>query len=229
MGRIVAYARVSTDKQDAENQRFEIERYLAREGRVYDEFVEETISGTKSVSERKLGQLMDELTEGDMLIVSETSRISRRLGEIFATIQFFIDKGVTVVAVKQNYRFANDIQSKVIAFAFGIASEIERDLISSRTREALARRKAEGMKLGRPVGTGDPTRRKLHGKDEQIMDLLDKRVSKAAIARILGVNQKTLHTYIRDQNIAYELRARKLRESMQQDGTWQPNNQERGS
>ncbi|MEW1951071.1 recombinase family protein [Pseudarthrobacter sp902506025] len=220
MPKIIAYARVSTDKQDAANQRFEIERYLARDGLKYDKFVEETISGTKSVTERKLGDLMKELETGDMLIVSETSRISRRLGEIFSTIQFFIDKGVEVVAVKQNYKFGNDIQSKVIAFAFGIASEIERDLISSRTKEALARIKAEGKILGRPAGTSDPSKRKLYGRDDEILGYMDMRVSKAAIARLMKVNRKTLETYIDERNLVYELRNRKLMQAMKEDGTW---------
>lgn len=220
MPKIVAYARVSTDKQDAENQRFEITNYLAREGLMYDEFVAETISGTKHVSERKLGGLMEELVKGDTLIVSEASRISRRLAEIFSTITYFIERGVTVIAVKQNFKFGDDIQSQVVAFAFGMASQIERDLISSRTREALARRRAEGKILGRPAGTSDPSKKKLFGKDDEIMAYMDKRVSKSAIARIMDVNWKTLDTYMAEQNLEYKLRSRKLEESMKLEGTW---------
>lgn len=220
MPRVIAYARVSTDRQDAENQRFEIEKYLARDGIVYDEFVDETISGTKPVHERKLGKLMKELVQGDTLIVSETSRISRRLNEIFSTIQYFVDKGVTVIAVKQNYKFGADIQSQVISFAFGLAAEIERDLISSRTKEALARKKSEGVKLGRPAGTGDPKKRKLYGRDEEIIGYMEKRVPKAVMARILDVNRATLQTYMDEQNIEYELRTRQLKAAMKHEGTW---------
>lgn len=220
MSRVVAYVRVSTEKQDLENQRFEIERYLSLQGLTYDELVDETISGTKHVRDRKLGQLIELLQEGDTLIVSETSRISRRLSEIFSVIQSLIDKGVNVVAVKQNFSFGNDIQSKVIAFAFGLAAEIERDLISSRTREALQRKKAEGMILGRPVGTSDPTKKKLYGKDEEILTYMDKRVPKSAMARLLGVSRGTLQSYMDEHNLAYELRARKLKQAMQEDGTW---------
>lgn len=220
MSRVVAYARVSTDRQTVENQLFEIRNYLQRDGREYTEVVEETISGMKPVRERQLGRLMDELQEGDTLVVSETSRISRRLSEIFATIQLFIDRGVEVIAVKQNYRFANDIQSKVIAFAFGIASEIERDLISSRTREALQRRKAEGMTLGRPVGTSKPEFKKLHGKEEEILGYMRNRISKAGIARMYKVDRETVRRFINDNNLEYVLRTRILEESMKADGTW---------
>ncbi|NQD41434.1 recombinase family protein [Glutamicibacter halophytocola] len=205
MPRIIAYARVSTDKQDAENQRFEIERYLARTGANFDEFLEETVSGKKHVSDRKLGQLINELDRGDTLIVSETSRISRRLNEIFNTIQACIDRGITVIAVKQNYVFADDINSKVIAFAFGLAAEIERDLISQRTKEALARKKSEGVTLGRPVGSFQPKHYKLHGKDDEIIALLRKQISVAALARIFEVNRKTMQTYIDDNDLRRKL------------------------
>lgn len=205
MGRIVAYARVSTDRQDAENQRFEIENYLKRQGLEYDEFVEETISGTKNVRDRKIGLLLNELAKGDTLIVSETSRISRRLSEIFSTLQLFIDHGVTVIAVKQSYTFDDSIQSKMVAFAFGIAAEIERELISSRTKEALARKKSEGVVLGRPVGSFKHSHLKLHGKDEQIMLMMGKHLSISALARIFNVNRKTMLVYINDNELRRKL------------------------
>lgn len=201
MSKIIAYARVSTDKQDAENQRFEIEKYLARTGQQYDQFIEETVSGKRDVSERKLGELMKQLEKGDTIIVSETSRISRRLSEIFNTIQHCIDLGITVIAVKQNYVFADDINSKVIAFAFGLAAEIERDLISQRTKEALARKKSEGVVLGRPVGSFQHKHYKLHGQDEAIMEMLSYKASVAAMARRFKVNRKTMQTYIEDNDL----------------------------
>ncbi|MBO1267067.1 recombinase family protein [Arthrobacter cavernae] len=208
MPRVIAYARVSTDKQDAENQRFEIERYLTRTNLAFDQFVEETVSGRRDVSERKLGQLMTELERGDTLIVSEASRISRRLSEIFATIQYFIDRGVTVIAVKQNYVFADDINSKVIAFAFGLAAEIERDLISQRTKEALARKKSEGVILGRPAGSFQHKHYKLHGKDDEIMELLEKRVGVAALARVFNVSRPTMQRYIADNELRQKLQGK---------------------
>jgi putative DNA-invertase from lambdoid prophage Rac len=211
---IVAYARVSTDKQDAENQRFEIERYLERQGLAYDDFVDETISGTTSIEERRLADVLKSLKQGDTLIVSEVSRLSRNLTAILTTISGCIERGVTVVAVKENYVFDDSINSKVIAFAFGLAAEIERRLISQRTREALARKKAEGVKLGRPAGQRKPESRKLHGKDEEIMGYLDNRVSKAAIARMLGVNRATVQAFIEERDLEFQVRSRKLRSIM---------------
>lgn len=199
---IVAYARVSTEKQDAENQRFEIERYLERQGLMYDEFVPETVSGTKSASERVLGELLERLGPGDTLVVSETSRLSRRLEDIFLVLRQLLDRGVTVIAVKQNYVFDDDIKSKVMAFAFGLAAEIERDLISARTREALALKKHQGVKLGRPVGSFQQHHYKLHGKEPEVQRLLDAHVSVSAISRLLGVNRKTVQAFIRDRQLA---------------------------
>lgn len=211
MARVVAYIRVSTDRQDVDNQRFEITRYAEAHNLTVDEFVGETISGYKTqIKERKINQVLDSLTKGDTLIVSETSRVSRRLLEILNTLQNCIDRGINVIAVKENYVFKDDINSKVLAFAFGLAAEIERNLISARTREALARKKAEGVRLGRPPGTSKPEARKLHGKDEQILDYLDKRVPKSVIARLLDVNRQTLQNYIDQENLSFQLRMRRL-------------------
>lgn len=198
---IVAYARVSTDKQDAENQRFEIDRYLAAKGTPADKYVDEIVSGKAMVHERQLGILINELLPGDTLVVSEVSRISRRLGDIFATIQRLIDMRVKLIAVKQNYVFADDINSKVIAFAFGLAAEIERDLISSRTKEALARLKSEGKQLGRPPGTYQQHHYKLHGKETEIAGLVHSQVPIAALARHFDVNRETMRRFISDREL----------------------------
>ena len=218
MPRVIAYARVSTDKQDIDNQMFEIKRYAETHELVITDYVEETISGTKPVSQRQLGVLIGTLASGDTLIVSEASRISRKLNEIFSVIQQLIDMGVTVIAVKQNFVFADDIQSKVIAFAFGLASQIERDLIASRTRETLARLKSEGVILGRPVGSSRPEHKKLYGKDEEIIHYLDSHVPKAVMARMFGVNVKTVKNYIAAQGLVAELRQRKLKQFMDETG-----------
>lgn len=203
MPRIIAYARVSTDKQDAENQRFEIERFLERRQQKYDDFVEETISGKKQVGERKIGQLIQGMERGDTLIVSETSRISRRLVDVLNTVQDCIDRGITVIAVKENFEFGDDINSKVIAFAFGLAAEIERNLISARTREALARKRADGVKLGRPVGTHHAYHYKLHKHEAEIGELLlsPLRPSVSALARHFDVNRETMRRFIQDRGL----------------------------
>lgn len=202
MQRIVAYARVSTDKQDVDNQRYEIERYAMEHALVITEHVEETVSGFKThLSARRIAEVLADLERGDTLIVSETSRISRRLLDILNTIQTCLDRGITVIAVKEKFVFQDDINSKVMAFAFGLAAEIERSLISARTKEALARKKAEGVKLGRPVGTWKAHHYKLRGKEDEITELLRKRVSISAIARIFNVNRKTMQVFIADHEL----------------------------
>ncbi|MFJ6416512.1 recombinase family protein [Paeniglutamicibacter sp. NPDC091659] len=202
MPQVIGYARVSTGKQDLDNQRYEIDRYCEKSGLVLTEFVEEVVSGFKTtIGDRKISQLLDGLGRGDTLIVSETSRISRRLIDVLNTIQICLDRGVTIIAVKESYVFRDDINSKVMAFAFGLAAEIERSLISARTKEALARKKAEGVVLGRPVGSFQHKHYKLHGKDEEIVALLQKQVSVSALARVFNVNRKTMQTYIADNNL----------------------------
>nr|WP_256938434.1 recombinase family protein [Rhodococcus qingshengii] len=206
MPRVIAYVRVSTNKQDVENQLSGIRIFAERERIEITETVGETISGYKSaLTERKLSEVLEGLERGDMLVVSETSRISRRLLDVQNTIHDLLDRGIGVVAVKENIVFKDDINSKVLAFAFGLSAEIERNLISARTREALARKKAEGMILGRPIGSGKVENLKLYGKDEQILELQLKRVSKSAIARMFDVNRETLNRYIKRQNLDREL------------------------
>lgn len=206
MSRVVAYVRVSTLKQETENQLTGIESYATANNLHIDETFSETISGYKStIKERKFSDVLDSLQAGDTLIVSETSRMSRRLIDVLNTIQHLIDRGVTVIAVKENIVFKDDINSKVLAFAFGLSAEIERSLISSRTREALARKKAEGVVLGRPPGSAKPEGLKLWGKDEFIIEERLHRVSKSAIARKLDVSRETLVRYMKRQQIDKEV------------------------
>jgi DNA invertase Pin-like site-specific DNA recombinase len=205
---IVAYLRVSTDRQELGNQRFEIERFCQQRGYVVDEWRDDTKSGTSAVKDRKLGALLDSLKDGDTLIVSEVSRISRSINTVLNTLQDCLARGITIISVKENMVFGDDLNSKIIAVAFGLAAEIERSLISARTKEALARKRAEGVTLGRPKGSTKPEHYKLHGKDKRILRLMEKRVSVSAIARILDVNRKTLQTYIDRQNLRQQLRWR---------------------
>src|ERR1035437_7756472 len=149
---IYGYIRVSTDKQTVENQRFEINRFCIQHEFVVDKWIDETISGTKRVEERLLGKLLKKMKKDDILICSELSRLGRNLMMIMSILNYCMQKDVKVWTIKDNYRLGNDINSKVLAFAFGLASEIERNLISQRTKEALARKKAEGVILGRPIG-----------------------------------------------------------------------------
>ena len=188
---VYGYIRVSTDKQSVENQRFEINAFCERNIMVIDRWVEETISGAKIVQERLLGKLLKKMKKGDILICTELSRLGRNLLMIMGILNECMNCEVQVWTIKDSYRLGRDINSKVLAFAFGLSAEIERELISQRTKEALARKRAEGVILGRPKGKKSKTR-KLTGKEAEIKNLLDKKISKSAIARILGVHRLTV-------------------------------------
>ena len=149
---IYGYIRVSTDRQTVENQRYEINRYCETHNMIVDRWIEETISGTIEVEKRKLNNIMKKMKTGDIILASELSRFGRTLFMIMAVLKMCMDKDVKVWTIKDNYRLGNDINCKVLAFAFGLSAEIERNLISQRTKEALARKRAEGVVLGRPLG-----------------------------------------------------------------------------
>ncbi|WP_080054411.1 master DNA invertase Mpi family serine-type recombinase [Spirosoma aerolatum] len=191
---IYGYIRVSTDKQTVENQRYELNQFCEKSVLVIDKWIEETISGSKNLQDRKLGKLLKKMKKGDVLICSELSRLGRNLLMIMGILNECMNRDIQVWTIKDNYRLGSDINSKVLAFAFGLSAEIERNLISQRTKEALARKKAEGVILGRPVGSKS-SKTKLTGHDKKIKDLLDKRVSYSAIARILGVHRLTVASY----------------------------------
>ncbi|MDR0565870.1 MAG: master DNA invertase Mpi family serine-type recombinase [Prevotellaceae bacterium] len=194
---IYGYIRVSTDKQTVENQRFEINQYCERNAMVVDKWIEETISGTKTVQERKLGKLLKKMKREDILVCSELSRLGRNLLMIMGILNECMNRDIQVWTIKDSYRLGSDINSKVLAFAFGLSAEIERNLISQRTKEALARKRAEGVVLGRPKGSKSKVK-KLTGKEAEIKTLLDKKVSKSAIARILGVHRLTVAQFVKD-------------------------------
>ncbi len=198
MGKTYAYIRISTDKQDLENQRYSILEYANKKKLGSVEFIEETVSGKVSWKNRKLKDLIKQLQEGDNLIVAELSRLGRSMLEIMELLNILLSKGINIYVVKGNYELKDDIQSKVLAFAFGLASEIERELISQRTKEALARVKSEGKKIGRPKGSYSS---KLDEKREYIEELLEKGVSIASIAKILGVHYQTMRNYIKRRKL----------------------------
>jgi putative DNA-invertase from lambdoid prophage Rac len=197
---LYGYIRVSTSKQDSDNQRYSILEYANREKLGNVDFVAETMSGTVSWQKRAFGDLVGRLKKGDVLIVTELSRLGRSMLEIMELLSILAKREVQIHAIKGNYKLDNNLQSKVLAFAFAIASEIERELISTRTREALARRKAEGKPLGRPKGSIG--RSKLDGQEEHIRELLRYKVSKAAIARMLHVSRPALVDFIRSRRLA---------------------------
>lgn len=192
---IYGYIRVSTEQQHTSNQTHEISTFAENNGITIDKWVEETISSRKPLNERKLGSLLKKLKKDDILIATELSRLGRNLLEVMGILQQCLEKECQIWTLKENYRLGADIQSKVLAFAFSLASEIERQLISDRTRESLKRVKAEGKHIGRPRGS---TYRKLKKKHNKIKELLDKHVSKAEIARLLGCDWNTLHRYVKE-------------------------------
>lgn len=193
---IYAYIRVSTDKQTVENQRFEIEKFAKKQEFHIDKWISETVSGTKDAKNRKLGPLIKKLKKGDTLICSEISRLGRRLMEVMSLLNTLMQKKIVVLTVKEKYELGNNIQSQILAFAFGLSAQIERDLISQRTKEGLARRAAEGQKLGRHVG-GHNAKHKLTGKEDLIRTMLEYGYSKAAICRKLKCNPATLNDHLK--------------------------------
>lgn len=195
---IYGYIRVSTDKQTVENQRFEIQGFAKKEGIEIEKWIEETISGTKAIEKRQLGALLKKMKTGDMLICSELSRLGRTLFMIMDVLSFCMKKEIKLWTVKEGYRLGSDITSKVLAFAFGISAELERELISARTKEALTRLKNEGKVLGRPKGRKTSIEKHpLFGKKDKIIDLLNKGVSKRKIAGMLKVDRNTLASFLK--------------------------------
>lgn len=197
---IYGYIRVSTDKQTVENQRFEIEKYCKERELVIYSWIEETISGTKKIDERKLGKLLSKVKKGDIIICAELSRLGRNMFMIMSILNYCMENEIKVWTIKDNYRLGDDLTSKVLAFAFGLSAEIERNLISQRTKEALARKKVEGVKLGRPKGRKS-THYKLTGKEKMIKNLMEKGLSKSQIAKILNVHRNTLYEFMKKENM----------------------------
>ena len=192
----VAYLRVSTPQQDVSSQRLAILEYAQKHDLHIDDFIEATASGQASEKRRRLDELTSALQPGDRLVVSELSRLGRSLGQVVAVLDALAKAGVAFVALKENIRVEGrpDIQTKVMTTLFALFAEVERDLISERTREGLARARASGRKLGRPKGSLGVSR--LDGKEEEIRHFLELGVSKTAIAKITGVSRTALYSFM---------------------------------
>ena len=194
---IYGYIRVSSDKQTVENQRFEINKFCEREKLCVDDWIEETISGTKNYDKRQLGRLLKKVNKDDVIICSELSRLGRNLFMIMEILNICMTKEAKVWTIKDNYRLGDDIQSKVLAFAFGLSAEIERNLISQRTKEALARLKSEGKSIGRSIGRRNNSLNVICSlKHEYIIKQLDKGTSIPQIAKRIKVARGTLYRYL---------------------------------
>ena len=194
---VYGYIRVSTDKQTVENQRFEINNFCEKYNLNVDKWIEETISGAKDFETRKLGILLRSMNKRDILICAELSRLGRNLLMIMSILNKCMQKEIQVWTIKDNYKLGSDISSKVLAFAFGLSAEIERNLISQRTKEALARKKSEGVVLGRPKGSKSK-KLKLSGKEKIISNMLNRNLTYKKIAKSLGVHRSTLSTFIKE-------------------------------
>lgn len=194
---IYGYIRVSTDKQTVENQRYEIVEFCKKKDILIEKWISETISATKKLEDRKFGKLLKKLKKNDVVVVSEISRLGRNLMQIMGILNECMEKEVLVLTVKEGYELGNNINSKVLAFAFGLSAEIERNLISQRTKEALARKKSEGVRLGRPIGESDIRSLKLYDKKEKVKRLLDKGYSYSRIAKTLKVHRITVSKFIK--------------------------------
>ncbi|EKU88007.1 master DNA invertase Mpi family serine-type recombinase [Bacteroides oleiciplenus] len=192
---VVAYLRVSTEKQFLANQREEILRFAEKNELMIDKWYTETVSGSVSSKERKLSGLLNRMQKGDTLIVTEISRLSRTMLEIMTILNSCIKKNVILYSTKEGYVFQNDINSKVLGFAFGLMAEIERNLISMRTKEALARRKKEGVKLGRKKGTC-PAMRVLRENKRRLKRDSQRGVSCSELARQMGVSRTTMSRFL---------------------------------
>lgn len=197
---IYGYIRVSTDKQTLENQKFEIQEFCKSRDIEVEKWVSETISATKKLNDRKFGKLMKKMVKGDVMVVSEISRMGRNLMQIMGILNECMEKEVMVFTVKEGYELGNNINSKVLAFAFGLSAEIERNLISQRTKEALARKKSEGVVLGRPKGLSNLSSLKLYSKRETIKEMRNEGRSYSYIARKLHVHRITVANFITRMN-----------------------------
>ena len=201
MGKIVAYLRASTDKQDLNHQKLEVLEYARRHGLHLDEYVEITVSSRKTSQQRRIDELLRKLSETDTLIVTELSRLGRSTAEVIALVNALINQNIRLIALKQNLVVdRQDMNSKIIITLFSLFAELERDLISLRTREALAAKKAQGQRLGKPKGTIQKSK---FDKDvSRIKELLGYGLSVRKIAKVLGCSSHiALNTYINKRGL----------------------------
>lgn len=159
---VYGYLRVSTDKQDCNNQKIGVEELARARGLPIESWIiDDGVSGIKEPEKRKLGKLLKRIKSGDVIICSELSRLGRRLFMVISILEHCMKIGAKVLTVKDGYELGDNVQSKMLAFAFGLVAELEREMISKRTKEALAAKKARGEKLGRALGA----KNKIHKYD----------------------------------------------------------------
>lgn len=195
--KVYAYIRVSTEMQTYENQEYEIRQYCKRNSLQIHKWVSESISGTVTVERRLLGRTIRQMSEGDMIICTELSRLGRNMLMIMGILNICSVKGISIRSIKDNFELSDNINSKIIAFAFALAAEIERNLISQRTKEALAARKSKGMKLGRPIGSS--RKRDSFIKDsDRVKNLIDSGYTITDLSRKYGIHRNTIAKYLKE-------------------------------
>lgn len=193
---VYAYLRVSTDKQEVENQEFGILKYAKSRNLKVAAFIKDVVSGTKDWRKRELGVVMKNAKAGDTIIFPEVSRIARSTLQCLEVLKLAADKKVQVHAAKENIVFDNSINSTIIATTLSLVAEIERAFISMRTKEGLARAKAAGKILGRPKGSTS-VNAQMAAHHTQVVELLEKQIAPASIAKMLGLDPRTVRTYIK--------------------------------
>src|SRR3954453_3062294 len=196
--------RVSTGSQDLANQKLTVLDYAWQKGFAIDRFVEVQASSRKGPDQRRIEELLDSLTVGDRLVVSELSRLGRSLGQVIQLVDELVKRKVRFTAIKEGIRFEakQDLQTKVMIALFGLFADDERDLISERTKEGLVAARARGRLLGRPKGSLGTS--KLDGKEGEIRKLLEKEGSKRSLAKIMDVSPTNLRHFIRTRKLAPE-------------------------
>ena len=202
MGETIGYIRVSTDRQTVDNQRLAILDYCHRNKFQVDDWIDVNMSSRRTPAQRRIDELLERLKEGDCLIVAELSRLARSVGQIAVTVSTLLKKKVRFISIKESISLngGQDMQSKVMITMFSLFSEIERDLISERTKEGLKRARAEGKLLGRPRGTIGKS--KLDGKEDEIKRFLKGGINKTNIARYFNVSWSTLENFIKTRKLA---------------------------
>lgn len=200
----VAYIRVSTSGQDVANQKLAILDYAHRNKLTVKQFIEATVSSQRPQEKRRIDETIDMLTAGDTLIVSELSRLGRSLGQIIQILDTLVRQKIRFIAIKESISFdgKQDLKTKVMIALFGLFAEVERDLISERTKEGLAAARQKGKLLGRPKGSIGKSR--LDGKEPEIKIFLQKKVSKASIAKIMDISRTALYHFIESRHLAVQ-------------------------
>ena len=192
---VIGYIRVSSNKQTCEHQKFEISKFAQNHKCDVDKWVQETISSRQPLKKRRLNAVLNKLKQGDILITCEISRLGRSMLEVMRILETCMNKSCQVWTIKENYHLGNDIQSKVLAFAFGLSAEIERNLISQRTKAAMDNLRTRGRHLGRPYGD-DMNKLWIPENTNKVREMLNLQSTQVHIARTIGVKPLNLRRFL---------------------------------